>query len=108
MPLLDTAPATGINVVVGISCMVPVVTVSGSMFLLKVTVTTEFVGTAVALRAGFIVATVAAVKSALVPVIKLAVTGDGITFPLISCTPAIVSVWVVPDDNGTAGTRITL
>ncbi len=91
-PLLDTVPATGMLVLVGISCMVPVITVSGSMFLLKVTVTTEFAATPVALLKGLTVTTLAGVRSALVPVVKLAVTGEGSTFPLRSCTPEIVSV----------------
>jgi hypothetical protein len=95
-------------VLVGISCIVPVVTVSGSMALLKVTVTAVFGDIPVALLAGFTLTILAAVKSAPDPVVKLTLTGDDSTFPLRSCTPAIVSVYAVPGDRGTAGTRISL
>ena len=107
-PPLDTVPTTGMEVLVGITCMVPVVTVSGSMILLKVTVTAALADTLVALAAGFTATTLAAVKSAPVPVVKLTVTGDESTFPLRSCTPAIVSVYAVLGERGTAGTRISL
>src|ERR1700728_1666246 len=107
-PLLDTVPTTGMEVLVGISCIVPVVTVSGSITLLKVTVTAVLADTPVALAAGFTDTTVAAVKSAPVPDVKLTVTGDESTFPLRSCTPAMVSVYAVLGERGTAGTKISL
>lgn len=82
VPLLDTVPATGMLVLVGISCIVAIVAVSGSMVLLKFTVTAVFAETPVALLAGLTEATVAEIRSAPVPVVKLTVTGEGSTLPL--------------------------
>jgi hypothetical protein len=71
-------------VLVGISCIVAVVAVSGSMVLLKFSVMAVFADTPVALLAGLTEATVAELKSAPVPVVKLTVTGEGSTLPLKS------------------------
>lgn len=73
-----------------------------------VTVTAVLADTPVAFAAGFTVTTLAAVKSAPVPVVKLTVTGDERTFPVRSCTPAMVSVYAVLGERGTAGTKISL
>jgi hypothetical protein len=71
-------------VLVGINCIVTAVAVSGSMVLLKFSVTAVFADTPVALFAGFTEATVAKLRSAPVPVVKLTVTGEGSTLPLKS------------------------
>ena len=57
-PVLVTVPDTGMDVLVAVKSIVPVVTVSGSMLLLKVTVTGVLAWIPVELLAGFIAATV--------------------------------------------------
>jgi hypothetical protein len=90
-PVLVTVPDTGMDVLVAVKSIVPVVTVSGSMLLLKVTVTGVLAWIPVELLAGFIAATVAGLKSAAVPVVKVALI-EGIRFPLRSCTPVTLRV----------------
>jgi hypothetical protein len=71
---------------------VAVVTVSGSIALLNCTWMEALVGTALALYAGLMLATVGVTRSAPGPVVKVELRGAVCVLPLKSSTPVIVTV----------------
>jgi len=86
---------------------VEVVTVSGSIRLLKCSWITEVVNTPVVWFAGVTLVTAGVAMSAVVPVVKVLVTGAARAFPAMSCTPATVTVKVVFGARGSTGSSVS-
>jgi hypothetical protein len=86
LPSGDTAtvPVAGMAVIAWTTWKVVFVTVSGSICLLNCTWITAFVGTPEAASTGLALATVGAIRSAPLAVVKLDVTGAASAFPVRS------------------------